>query len=109
MVAYPEIAINAYDRNGTLKNDPQMVKSVLSAAERAGVPHRMQFASFGTCTDAAPFSEAGLKALALVPFQFPQQFASCYHQRSDTPDKVTIEPLENVLKLTLEWIRCRGE
>ena len=57
----------------------------------------------------APFSEAGLKALALVPFQFPQQFVGCYHQRSDTPHKVTIEPLENVLKLTLEWIRCGGD
>ena len=109
MVAYSEIAIHAFDRNGTLKNDPEMVKSVLTAAERAGVPHRVQSASFGTCTDAAPFSEAGLKALALVPFQFPQQFVGCYHQRSDTPHKVTIEPLENVLKLTLEWIRCGGD
>jgi hypothetical protein len=109
MVAFPEIAIITSDRNGTVKNDPEMVKSVRTAAERAGVPHQVKPASFGTCTDATPFSEAGLKALALVPFQFPQQFVGCYHQRSDTPDKVTIEPLENVLKLTLEWIRCGGE
>lgn len=32
-----------------------------------------------------------------------------YHQRSDTPEVLTIEPLENVLKLTLEWIHCGGE
>ncbi len=110
MVAYPEITITTSDRNGTLKNSPDMVKSVLAAAERSGVPHRAQPASFGTCTDAVPFSEAGLKALTLLPFKFPQQMVGgFYHQRSDTPDKVTIEPLENVLKLTLEWIRCGGE
>ncbi|HEX2981224.1 MAG TPA: M28 family peptidase [Anaerolineaceae bacterium] len=109
MVAYPEIAITTSDRNGTLKNDPEMVKSVFAAAQRAGVPHRVQPASFGTCTDAAPFTQAGLKALTLVPFRFPQQLVGFYHQRTDTPDKVSIEPLENVLKLTLEWIRCGGE
>lgn len=109
MVAYPEIAITTSDRNGTVKNDPAMVKSVVAAAERAGVPYKVQAASFGTSTDAGSFSRAGLKATTLVPFQFPQQFVAFYHQRSDTPDKVTIEPLFNVFKLTLEWIRCGGE
>jgi hypothetical protein len=28
-----------------------------------------------------------------------------YHQKWDNPDILTIEPLLNVLKLTLEWIR----
>jgi hypothetical protein len=109
MVADPEIAIITSDRNGTVKNDPAMVKSVIAAAEHAGVPYRMQAASLGTCTDAGSFTQAGLKAAALIPFRFPQQFVAFYHQRWDGPDKVTIEPLVNVLKLTLEWIRCGGE
>jgi len=31
-----------------------------------------------------------------------------YHQRWDTPDILTIEPLLNMLKLTLEWIPDGG-
>lgn len=109
MVAYPEIAIMTSDKNGIVKNDPAMVKSAVAAAERAGVPYKVQPASLGTATDAAPFSQAGLKATTLVPFKFPQQFVGFYHQRWDGPEKVSIEPLFNVLKLTLEWIRCGGE
>jgi hypothetical protein len=32
-----------------------------------------------------------------------------YHQKWDTPEVLTEEPLLNVLKLTFEWIRHRGE
>ncbi len=104
MVAHPEIAILTSDKNGIVGHDPEMVKSVVTAAQRARVPYRLQAASLGTATDAAPFSQAGLKATTLIPFKFPQQFVGFYHQRRDGPEKVTIEPLFNVLKLTLEWI-----
>ncbi len=68
MVADPKIAIMISDKNGIVKNDPGMVQSVVAAAERAGVPYQAQPASIATCTDAAPFSQAGLKATTLVPF-----------------------------------------
>jgi hypothetical protein len=109
MVAHPEINILSWDVNGTVKNAPEMVNSVAAAAERAGVPHKVQSASIGVGTDAAPFSQAGLKATTLVPFKVPQQTVDFYHQRWDTPDQLTIEPLVNVLKLSLEWVRCGGE
>lgn len=109
MVAYPEITILTSDKNGAVKNSAEMVKSVIAAAERAGVPYKVQPATLGTGTDAGSFSQAGLKATTLVPFKMPQQFVGFYHQRWDGPDKVTIEPLFNVLNLTLEWIRCGGE
>jgi len=32
-----------------------------------------------------------------------------YHQEQDTPEVLTIEPLQNVLKLSLEWIRNGGQ
>ena len=47
MVAHPEIAILTSDVNGTVKNSPEMVKSVVAAAERAGVPYKVKSASFG--------------------------------------------------------------
>lgn len=109
MVAYPEITILTSDVNGTVKNSPEMVKSTVAAAERSGVPYKVKAASLGTGTDAAPFSRAGLKATTLLPFKVPQQMVAFYHQKWDRPEVLTIEPLFNVLKLTLEWIRCGGE
>jgi Zn-dependent M28 family amino/carboxypeptidase len=109
MIAYPKIAILTSDKNGTTKNSPEMVKRVVAAAERAGVPHKVQAASLGTATDAGSFSQAGLKALTLLPFKMPQQMVAFYHQKSDGPEVVTIEPLLNVLKLVFEWVRSGGE
>jgi Zn-dependent M28 family amino/carboxypeptidase len=110
MVAHPEIAILASDVNGTVKNSPEMVKSVVAAAERAGVPYKVQSASFGgPGCDGAPFSQAGLKATTLLPFKMPQQMVAFYHQKWDSPEILTIEPLLNVLKLTFEWVRNGGE
>jgi aminopeptidase YwaD len=110
MVAHPEIAILTTDVNGTVKNSPEMVESVVAAALRARVPFRVQSASFGgPGCDGAPFSQAGLKALTLLPFKMPQQMVAFYHQKWDSPEILTIEPLLNVLKLALEWVRCGGE
>jgi hypothetical protein len=39
----------------------------------------------------------------------PQQIVAFYHQKWDTPEILTLEPLLNVLKLTFEWIRNGGE
>ena len=109
MVVHPVIAILTSEVNGTVKNSPEMVKSVVAAAERAGVPYKVQPAFLGTAGDAGPFSRAGLKATTLNPFKFPQQMVAFYHQKWDTPEVLTIEPLLNVLKLTFEWIRNGGE
>jgi hypothetical protein len=73
------------------------------------VPYRVQPASLGVGSDAGPFSQAGLKATTLFPFKFPQQTVAFYHQRKDTPDVLTLEPLLNVLTLTFEWIRSSGD
>ena len=32
-----------------------------------------------------------------------------YHQKWDKPEVLTIEPLFNVMRLTLEWVRGGGE
>jgi hypothetical protein len=105
VVAYPVISILTSDVNGTVKNSPEMVKSVVDAAERSGVPYKIGAATIGAGSDAAPFSRVGLKALNLLPFKVPQQQFAFYHQDRDTPEVLSIEPLLNVLKLTFEWIR----
>jgi hypothetical protein len=109
MVGHPEITICTSDVNGTVKNSPEMVESAVAAAKRARVPHKIKSASLGIATDAGPFSHAGLKATTLLPFQLPQQQIAFYHQRWDSPEVLTLEPLLNVLKLTLEWVRNGGE
>jgi aminopeptidase YwaD len=107
MVAHPEIGILTSDENGTVKNSPEAVESAVAAAERAGVPYKVKPALPGIGTDATPFTREGLKATTLLPFKAPQQQVAFYHQRWDTPDVLTIEPLLNVLKLTFEWV-CAG-
>jgi len=108
-VASPEFVILTSDINGTIKNSPEMVKSVVEAAERAGVPFKVKPATLGTANDSGPFSQAGLKAMTLLAFKVPQQMVKFYHQKWDNPDILTIEPLLNVLKLTFEWVRNGGE
>jgi hypothetical protein len=108
-VAHPEIAILTSDINGTVKNSPEMVESVIAAAERAGVPYKVKPAFLGVACDSGPFSRAGLKSLTLLPFQVPQQMVAFYHQKWDGPEVLTTEPLLNVLKLALEWVRNGGE
>jgi hypothetical protein len=108
MVAHLEISILSSDVTGSVKHSPEMVKSVVAAAERAGVPHRVMAASLGIATDAGSFSRAGLKATTLLPFKVPQQMVAFHHQKWDRPEVLSIEPLLNVLKLTFEWI-CNSE
>jgi hypothetical protein len=108
-VAHPEITILTSDVNGTVKNSPEMVRSVVAAAERAGVPYKVEAAFLGEGSDAGPFSRAGLKAATLLPFKAPQQMVAFYHQKWDQPEILSREPLLNVLKLALEWVRCGGE
>jgi hypothetical protein len=108
-VVYPEITILTSDMNGTVKNDPEMVKSTVAAAGRARVPYKVSSATLGVATDAAPFTQAGLKATTLLPFKIPQQLVAFYHQKWDTPEVLSIEPLLNVSKLTLEWICAGGD
>jgi hypothetical protein len=80
-----------------------MVNSLVAAAQRAGVPFRLQPAMLGTSNDAGRFSQAGLKAATLLGFNI-QQMVTFYHQERDTPDILAVEPLLNVLRLAVEWV-----
>ncbi len=103
-IAHPEIAILTSEMNGLVKNRPEMVRDVVAAAERAGIPYKLAPATLGVGNDAGPFSQAGLKATTLLGFKMPQQMVAFYHQDRDRPEVLTVEPLFNVLKLALEWV-----
>lgn len=108
-VACPEVTILTSEKNGLVKNAPEIVNSVIAAAQRAGVAYKVQPAYIGVANDAGPFSQAGLKATTLLAFKVPQQMVAFYHQKWDRPEIVSIEPLINVLKLSFEWAHCGGE
>ncbi len=104
MVAYPEILITTSDVGG-VQNSPEMVASLVQAAGQAGVPFKVAaYPTGGGGSDAGSFSQAGFKAATLIPFKIPQQIVAFHHQKWDRPERLTIEPLLNVMKLSLEWI-----
>jgi Zn-dependent M28 family amino/carboxypeptidase len=109
-VAHPEITILTSDSNGTVKNSPEMVNSVIAAAERAGVPYKVKSAFIGVGGDAGPFSKAGLHAMTCYSHSRCHSSGWPSITRSGIRQIVlTIEPLLNVLKLTLEWVSNGGE
>jgi hypothetical protein len=108
VIAYPEITILSSDVSGTVKNSPELVKSIVIAAQSAGVPYKVSAAAIGTNNDSASFSRAGFQALTLLPFKVPEQQFAFYHQDRDTPEVLSLKPLLNVLKLTIEWIKNGG-
>lgn len=105
IIAWPELAILRSDVNGTVAHAAELVERVAAAAERAEVPHAVKRATLGVGTDAAPFSQAGLRATTLLGFKLPEQLVAFYHQRSDRPDVLRPDALANALKLVVEWIR----
>jgi hypothetical protein len=109
IIVHPEITILSSDIFGSAKNSRVMIRSVVAAAERAGVPCKVRAAFFGVGTDAGSFSQAGLKATTLLPFKVPRQMLAFYHQHEDGPENLTPEPFWNVMKLALEWIRHGGD
>lgn len=106
-IVYPRLAILTSEANGTVKNDPKLVNSLVTAARRAGVPYILQPALLGTAGDAGPFSQAGLQAVTLLGFTL-SQMVTFYHQAWDRPDILSLPPFVNALKLALEWIRYGG-
>lgn len=97
------------DCNGTCRNSPEMVRSLVDAAAQAGVRYRVRPYPFGGAgTDAYPFSRAGIEAACVLPVRYPQQLIRFYHQPTDSYDILTLEPFEATLKLALEWTRMRS-
>jgi hypothetical protein len=102
----PEIEIFTTDRNGTIRNSPDVVAALDMAADAAGVPHRVSpFPFAGGGTDALSFREKGIRAGCLFGMKVPSQMVAFYHQPSDNYDKINPAALGNALRIALEFIR----
>jgi aminopeptidase YwaD len=102
----PEIEIFTGDRNGTIRNAPDVVSALAQAAVDEGVPFRVsRFPFAGGGTDTQSFREKGIRAGCLFGMRVPSQMVDFYHQPSDNFDKVNPQALENALRIALEFIR----
>jgi len=90
------------DRNGTVTHDPASARLVRDAARRAGFD--LPFATIPVgATDAAAFTQAGLRAVALVAMDpAPPRW---YHTRLDTPDRLSPACIEAGLRVVIELVR----
>ena len=109
MIAHPTIGILRSDRNGLVLHAPATVASAVAAAQRAHVPYEVRSAYLGVGTDAASFSDAGLAATTLMPFDAPRQLVELYHQPADRPEALDPVALHNALAVAAEWVHARGD
>lgn len=94
------------DCNGFLKYKPELVGSVATAARNADVPYKVLNFPFGAGgTDANRFNKRGIKAVTLMPCDFPIRTIKWYHQSTDNMDVISIEPFMNLLKVATEWLK----
>ncbi len=102
----PEIEIFTSDRNGTIRNSPDVVDALVQAAVDVQAPFRVSpFPFAGGGTDTMPFREKGIRAGCLFGMRVPSQMVDFYHQPSDNYDKVNPQALDNALRIALEFIR----
>ncbi|MBE6720753.1 MAG: M20/M25/M40 family metallo-hydrolase [Ruminococcaceae bacterium] len=94
--------IYSHDMNSLVKNDKEFSDFVKAAAEDAGIED-MKFASvFMGSSDAAAFSQAGIKATAIAAMD-PAP-ADYYHNRRDNYDRLVPEAIEAGYKVVLSTI-----
>jgi hypothetical protein len=106
----PEIEIFTGDRNGTIRNSPDIVRRLAQAAEAVRAPNRISpFPFAGGGTDALPFREKGIRAACLFGMKIPSQMVQFYHQPSDTYDKVNPTALEHATQIAVEFIHRFGQ
>ena len=96
------MAVYDRDLNGFLRHDPEAAKLLADAARRAG--HELPFRKLPVgASDAAAFTQAGLRAIALIA-QDPTP-PRWYHTRLDTPELLNPECIEAGMRVMLELIR----
>jgi len=102
----PEIEIFTGDRNGTIRNSPDVVDALTQAAVDVQAPFRVSpFPFAGGGTDTLPFREKGIRAGCLFGMRVPSQMVQFYHQPADNYDKVNPQALENALRIAVEFTR----
>lgn len=96
------LTIYSKDLNGLVKTDPQVCKLLKIAGEKAGFDLKYGTVTVGS-TDAAAFTQAGLKAACLAALD--HNLRDYYHTRRDTYDNMSEECLKASLEICFETIK----
>lgn len=88
------------DKNLTIRKEPQstewLTTTIWSTAERLGFSRQFLNDSLYVSDDHIPFLKAGVQAVDLIDFEYPNASNSHWHQASDTLDKTSGESLKIV-------------
>ncbi len=96
--------LNVYskDMTGTVKNNPQVSQLVMNAARETGYDNAKFANVFFGSSDAAAFTQAGIKATCLAAMD-PSP-ADYYHNRRDTPDRLKPDAIETGFDIVMASI-----
>ena len=96
------MAVYDRDRNGTIRHHADGAKLLAGAARRAGWDLPFRTIPVGA-SDAAAFTQAGLRAIALIAMDpAPPRW---YHTRLDTPELLNPACIEAGLQIVIELVR----
>ncbi|HOA35914.1 MAG TPA: M20/M25/M40 family metallo-hydrolase [Bacillota bacterium] len=94
------------DMSGTVKNDPQVSALLQLAGKKSGLDLPLASVYLGS-SDAAAFSQAGLKASALAAMDpAPARY---YHTRLDHKENLSAECIAKAIEVTLEAVKIFDE
>lgn len=91
------------DRNGTVRHDPAAAQLLVAAGRAAGIDLPLRTLPLGA-SDAAAFTQAGLRGIALIAMDpAPPRW---YHTRLDTPDLLQPRCIEAALRVVVELVQA---
>lgn len=96
------INIDTVEMNWIVKNDKDAIDSARKAAEAAGVKCSAKRIPFGSTTDGAAFTQAGLKSVSITAMD--RNLPDYYRTRYDSYDNLSEECMENCFRLLLGMV-----
>lgn len=87
---------------------PEIVNLIFSTARELGLPQFVDAAGDPVYDDHYPLNEAGIRAVDLIDFNYPDESNKYWHTMADTPDKCSKESLDAVGKLLLNIIYAKS-
>ena len=101
-----QLMMNYRDLNGTVKADKDVADLFMEAAEAIGVPCKKGMVP-GGATDAAAFSQAGLRAAGITGLN--HKLEDYYHTRRDTYDNMNAEGIANCFAVSVKALEMFDE
>lgn len=100
-------SLQIYREQYSEKFAPDIVKLIFTTARELGLSQFVDAQGEAIYDDHYPLNEAGIRAVDLIDFNYPDESNKYWHTMSDTPDKCSKESLEAVGKLLLNIVYSR--